>query len=44
MMRLFKALLFLSIAGFIGVTGYAYLGDMNPQSEDINQPVSLDGN
>lgn len=39
--RIIKALLFLAVLGFIGLTGYAYLGDLAPQPTDITQPVTL---
>ena len=41
-MRLFKALLVLVVLGFIGLTGYAYLGDLSPESSEISTPVLLD--
>jgi len=42
MFRLFKLLIFLGLVGFIGLTGYAYFGDMSPERTQINQPVTLD--
>lgn len=41
-MRLLKVLLALLVLGFVGLTGYAYLGDMNAQPVEIRQPVPLD--
>ncbi|WP_139250749.1 hypothetical protein [Palleronia salina] len=41
--RLFKALIFLLILGFIGLVGYAYLGDMSPDQSQQSVPVTLDG-
>lgn len=40
--RLFKLLVFLVLAGFIGLVGYAYLGDISPDQQDVRQPVDLD--
>ena len=40
--RLLKTLVFLVLLGFIGLTGYAYLGDMSPVVNEVNQPVTLD--
>jgi len=42
MFRILKLLIFLALIGFIGLTGYAYLGDMSPETRDIVQPVTLD--
>ena len=39
--RIFKALLFLVIIGFIGLTAYAYLGDLAPVQSEVKQPVVL---
>jgi hypothetical protein len=36
--RIFKAVLAL---GFIGLGGYAYLGDMTPPQTQVTQPVML---
>ncbi len=41
-MRLFKILLFLAVAGFAGLAGYAYLGDLRPDRATVTQPVDLD--
>ncbi len=43
MLKLFKFLIFLALLGFVGLTGYAYLGDMTPQTEPRTVPVTLDG-
>lgn len=40
--RLLKFLFFLIVLGGIGLVGYAYLGDLSPEQEEINQPVELD--
>lgn len=42
--RLFKILFYLLILGFIGLVGFAFLGDLSPQQEVINEPVQLNVN
>lgn len=42
MLRLFKLLVFLVLVGLIGLTGYAYLGDLSPETAPQNVPVDLD--
>ncbi|MFA5581584.1 MAG: hypothetical protein WDA25_06475 [Paracoccaceae bacterium] len=42
MWRLFKLLAVLLALGFVGLVGYAYLGDMSPQSGETTTPVILD--
>ena len=42
MIRLFKALIFLLVIGFIALVGYAYLGDLEPERVEVREPVSLD--
>ncbi|ARE39126.1 hypothetical protein RGUI_0985 [Rhodovulum sp. P5] len=42
MVRLLKALFFLLIVGFVGLVGFAYLGDLDPSQTEINQSLSLD--
>jgi hypothetical protein len=39
--RIIKLVFLLVIAGFIGLTGYAYLADLSPQSHEVKQPVTL---
>ncbi len=39
--RIFKAVLALAVLGFIGLGGYAYLGDMTPPQTQVTQPVML---
>ena len=39
--RVFKALIFLVIIGFIGLTAYAYLGDLTPIQSEVKQDVML---
>jgi hypothetical protein len=40
--RIIKVLLLLTIFGFIGLVGYAYLGDLKPDQDDVTKPVVLD--
>jgi hypothetical protein len=40
--RIIKLLLLLTIFGFIGLVGYAYLGDLTPDQDDVTKPVVLD--
>ncbi|MGC9420766.1 MAG: hypothetical protein ACP5EN_17510 [Rhodovulum sp.] len=42
MVRLLKALIFLVIVGFIGLVGFAYLGDMTPEQAEVNESLTLD--
>ncbi|SMX34912.1 hypothetical protein [Actibacterium lipolyticum] len=42
--RILKGLVILLIIGFIGLVGYAYLGDMRPERQTISEPVTLDVN
>lgn len=39
--RIIKALLFLVILGFVGLTVYAYLGDLTPVQGEVKKPVVL---
>jgi hypothetical protein len=39
--RIIKALVVLVILAFIGVTGYAYLGDLTPVQGEVRKPVVL---
>ncbi len=39
---LFKLLLLLVVLGGIGLGGFAYLGDLTPERDEIRQPVDLD--
>lgn len=46
MKRLFKALIYIAILGFIGLVGYAYIGpffgaDFAPTQTEVRQPVTL---
>ena len=40
--RLFKILFYLLILGFIGLVGFAFLGDLSPRQEVVSEPVELD--
>ncbi len=40
--RLAKLVLLLLVAAFIGLTGYAYFGDLSPEQREVTQPVTLD--
>ena len=42
MLRIAKLLVILLILGFIGLLGYAYLGDLTPEQKEIRKPVVLD--
>lgn len=37
----FKGLLFLIVVGFVGLVGFAYLGDLSPEQVETTQPVTL---
>jgi hypothetical protein len=40
--RIIKAVLVLAVFGFLGLTVYAYLGDLAPRQEEVRKPVVLD--
>ncbi|MGB7241902.1 MAG: hypothetical protein WBC93_07440 [Sulfitobacter sp.] len=47
--RIFKALIYLIIIGFIGLVGYAYVGpffgvDFSAPQSEMREPVVLDAN
>ncbi|MBY5932810.1 MULTISPECIES: hypothetical protein [Tateyamaria] len=47
MIRLFKLLIFLAIIGFVGLVGYAYVGEyfganFSPPQDEMRLPVTLD--
>ena len=44
MLRLLKVLCVLAILIAAMVLGYAYIGDLSPEQEDVSEPVTLDGN
>ena len=39
--RLIKLVFVLVVLGFAGLVGYAYLGNMAPDSADVKVPVTL---
>lgn len=39
--RLFKLVFILVVLGFIGLVGYAYLGNLSPVRSEVKQPVTL---
>jgi hypothetical protein len=41
MLRLIKVLLVLVVLGLIALTGYAFLGDMEPARAPVEVPVTL---
>ncbi|MDJ0826679.1 MAG: hypothetical protein QNJ16_14345 [Rhodobacter sp.] len=44
MVTLLKLIAILLVLGAIGLTGYAYLGDLTPEQREVVQPVTLDAN
>ncbi|WP_430464093.1 hypothetical protein [Tabrizicola sp.] len=42
MARLLKLVVVLAALGFAGLVGFAYLGDLTPQTQETRQPVTLD--
>ncbi len=41
--RIIKGIAVLALLGFVGLAGYAYLGDLAPAPQEIRVPVTLDG-
>ena len=39
--RLFKLIVFLILLAAVAVVGYAYLGDLEPDRMEVNQPIEL---
>ncbi len=39
--RIIKLVVILVIFGFIGLTGFAYLGDLTPTQTEVKKPVVL---
>ena len=44
MLRLLKLLFVLVVLIAVAVVGYAYLGDLRPDQQDVSEPVDLDTN
>lgn len=44
MFGLLKILFVLVLLGGIGLVGFAYLGDLSPQQQEITQPIELNAN
>ncbi|TCP61320.1 hypothetical protein EV663_10538 [Rhodovulum bhavnagarense] len=44
MIRLIKILFFFVLLGFLGLVGYAYLGDLDPNQSERTQTMTLDVN
>ena len=42
MARILKLVVVLGVLAFVGLVGYAYLGDLTPASQEIRQPVVID--
>lgn len=42
MVRLLKLVVVLAVFAFVGLVGYAYLGDLTPSPKEIRQPVAID--
>jgi hypothetical protein len=38
-----KGVLILGILGFLGLAGFAYMGDLSPEQGVVSKPVVLDG-
>lgn len=43
LIRLIKLLIFLAVVGFIGLTGFAFFGDMSPRTAPQSSSVTLNG-
>lgn len=42
MIRILKLIVVLLVLGFIGLVGFAYLGDLSPEMKEVHEPVELD--
>lgn len=42
MVRLIKVLFFIALLGFMGLVGYAYLGDLDPNQAEQTRTLTLD--
>jgi hypothetical protein len=41
MLRIFKFFFVLALIAFVGLVGYAYLGNLSPERSDVTVPVEL---
>jgi hypothetical protein len=39
--RIIKGLLVLALLGFVALTGFAYVADLNPEQGEVKVPVTL---
>lgn len=44
MVRILKLIVVLLLLGFVGLVGFAYLGDLSPDLKEVREPVELDVN
>ena len=44
MLRLLKVLFVVAVLIVIIVVGYAYVGDLSPEQQDVSEPVELETN
>lgn len=44
MLRILKLLFLLGVLIGAAVVGYAYIGDLSPEQQDVSEPVELDTN
>jgi hypothetical protein len=42
--RLLRGVLYLAVLGAIGLTAYAFFGDLSPRTGEVRETVVLDGN
>lgn len=42
MIRILKGILAIAAVLGVGIVGYAYLGDLTPETRTVNEPVVLD--
>lgn len=42
--RIIKLLFLLAVVGLVALTGFAFLGDLDPEQSLITVPVTLDAN
>lgn len=41
MLRILKYLILLALLGLLALTGYAFLGDLSPQRQPVEVPLTL---